>query len=101
MEKIFNDSNKTSNNSNNVEENSFPNKFDKTRRQSLVAVNQKPENEYGHRKSKVLLGNKTYSVAGKHGYSTPNNNNIAHFSESIPSFRNVNMLSTRISILKE
>ena len=74
------------NNANNSLNNDFSNKLNSTRRQPQVVINQNPENDNDYRKSKFVPGDKLYSEAGKHHSSTPNNNNIVVFGDSIPNF---------------
>ena len=66
--------------------NNFSNKLNSTRRRPQVVINQNPENDNDYRKSTFLPGDKLYSEAGKHHFSTSNNNNIVVLGDSIPNF---------------
>ena len=75
-----------SNCTNNSLSNNFSSKLNSTRQRPQEVINQNPENDNDYRKSKFVPGDKLYSEAGKHHSSTPNNNNIVVFGDSIPNF---------------
>ena len=75
-----------SNNANNFWNNNLSNRLNSTRRRLQVVINQNPENDNDYRRSKLVPGDKLYSVAGKHHSSTSNNNIIVVFGDSIPNF---------------
>ena len=64
-----------STNANNSSNNNFSIKVNSTRQRPQVVINQNPENDNNYQKSIFATGDKLYSDAGKHHFSTSNSNN--------------------------